>query len=179
MVPYPWSGLALTVQKNGLHFLWGTGHSRILYWTKCGSEVFASAYCGLWMERRLLIQKNNEQIVRSVIYQQIHKMFIECKVKIYLEWFITLSKHILGLLVLAACTWVQSKTQVESPSFPECLPSMYWAGQLQTSYCSTRTWSINRQCGLMLIKEGVYNISHSSFYTERTTFDRVSFFCGA
>ena len=29
------------------------------------------------MKRRLLIQKNNRQIIRSVIYQQIHKMFIE------------------------------------------------------------------------------------------------------
>ena len=46
-------------------------------WTKCGSEVFPSAYCILWIERCLLIQKNNKQIVRSVIYQQIHKMFID------------------------------------------------------------------------------------------------------
>ena len=54
------------------------GPSSVLlqYWTKCGSEVFASAHCLLWMKRRLLIQKNNEQIVRSVIYQQIRKTFI-------------------------------------------------------------------------------------------------------
>ncbi len=44
-------------------------------WTKCGSEVFASAHCLLWMKRRLVIQKNNEQIIRSVIYQQIRKTF--------------------------------------------------------------------------------------------------------
>ncbi len=37
-----------------------------------------SAYCLLWMKRRLLIQKNNRQTIRSVIYmyQQIYKMFI-------------------------------------------------------------------------------------------------------
>ncbi len=50
---------------------------KCLHWTKCGSEVFASAYCLLWMKRRLLIQKNNRQIIRSVIYQQIHKTFNE------------------------------------------------------------------------------------------------------
>ena len=51
---------------------WLDRHSGLNVGLKCLNLL---KFCLLWMEIYLLIQKNNKQIVRSVIYQQIHRTF--------------------------------------------------------------------------------------------------------